>query len=100
MLGPNTEPPQGNYPASPHPTPHQIKSYHVSETKILLKRYLEIYRHLLSKCFKNAVLERQEMVHAIFFRTANKNMIGCKICKVRNSFGCVAGAYYFQCQVS
>ena len=26
-----------------------------------LRRYIEIYRHLLSKCFKNAVLGRQEM---------------------------------------
>ena len=46
----------------PQPTPHQIKSYYVSGTKILLRRYTEIYRHLLSRCFKNAVLGRQEMM--------------------------------------
>ena len=70
-----------NYPASSHPTAHQIKPYYVSETKIFLRRYLEIHRHLLSKCFKNAVLERQEMVHAIFFLTPNKNMIALKFVK-------------------
>ena len=46
----------------PQPTPHQIKSYYVSGTKILLRRYTEKYRHLLSKYFKNAVLGRQEMM--------------------------------------
>ena len=46
----------------PQPTPHQIKSYYVSGTKILLRRYTEIYRHLLSKYFKDAVLGRQEMM--------------------------------------
>ena len=42
----------------PPPTPpsHQMKFYND-----LLRRYTEIYRHLLSKCFKNAVLGRQEM---------------------------------------
>ena len=40
---------------------HQIKSYYVSGTKIFLRRYTEIYRHLLSKCFKNMMLERQKM---------------------------------------
>ena len=40
-----------------------------------------MYRHLLSKCFKNAVLERQEMVHAIFFLTPNKSMIAGKFVK-------------------
>ena len=40
--------------------PHRIKSYYVSGTKILLRRFIEICRHLLSKCFKNAVLVRQE----------------------------------------
>ena len=65
----------------PHHIPYQIKYYYVSETKIFFRRYLEIYRHLLSKCFKNAVLERQEMVHAIFFLTPNKNMIALKFVK-------------------
>ena len=46
----------------PQPTPHQIKSYYVSGTKILLRRYTELYKHLLSKRFKNAVLGRQEMM--------------------------------------
>ena len=45
----------------PPPTYHQIKSYYVFETKIFLGKYTEIYRHLLSKCFKKVVLGRQEM---------------------------------------
>ena len=36
-------------------------------TKIFLRRYTEIYRHLISKCFKNAVLGRQEMVQRKYF---------------------------------
>ena len=49
-----------NCSASSQPTPHQIKYYYVS--KIFLRRYTEIYRYLLSMCFKNAVLKRSEMV--------------------------------------
>ena len=56
--------PKGNHPASPN----QIKSYYVSGTKILLQRYTEIYRHLLSMCFKNAVLGRQEMMQCKFLK--------------------------------
>ena len=94
MQGPNSEPSLGNYPAFPHNTPpphHQIKPYYISETKVFLRRYLEIYRHLLSRCFKNAVLEGQEMVQCnIFFDTKQKH--DCwKICEVRNIFGCVEG---------
>ena len=40
-----------------------------------LNRYLEIYIHLLPKCFKNAVLERQEMAQCkYFFWHQNRNM--------------------------
>ena len=46
----------------PNPPYHQIKSCYFFETKIFLERYTEIYRHLLSKCFKKVVLGRQEMV--------------------------------------
>ena len=49
-----------NCSASSQPTPHQIKYYYVSKT--FLRRYTEIYRYLLSMCFKNAVLKRSEMV--------------------------------------
>ena len=35
--------------------------------KIFLERYTEIYRHLLSKCFKKVVLEHQEMVQCNCF---------------------------------
>ena len=54
-------------PPPPHPTAYQIKPYYVSETKIFLRRYKEIYRHLLSKCFKNAVRRRQEMMQYKYF---------------------------------
>ena len=89
MQGPNSELPLGNYTAFSHSIPHQIKPYYISETKVFLRRYLEIYRHLLSKCFKNAILERQEMMQCnIFFDTKQKH--DCwKICEVRNIFGCV-----------
>ena len=40
-----------------------------------------MYRYLLSKCIKNAVPESQEMVHATFFLTPNRNMIALKLVK-------------------
>ena len=65
------------------PTHHQqIKSYFVSGTKIFLRRYREIYRHLLSKCFKNAVLGRQEIVqYRCFFLTASRKIFAGKFVK-------------------
>ena len=46
---------------APPSHPRQIKPYYVSKTNFL-RRYIEIYGHLLSNCFNNAVLGRQEMV--------------------------------------
>ena len=46
---------------------HQIKSCCVFETKNFLERYKEIYRHLLSKCFKKVVLGRQERMQCKCF---------------------------------
>ena len=43
-----------------HPPPGQILLR--LWNKFLLRRYIETYKHLLSKCFKNAFLGRQEMV--------------------------------------
>ena len=65
----------------PHPTPHQIKPYYVSRTKILLRRYIEIQRHLFSKCFKNAVLGRQEMVQCKYFFWHQTKMLARKFVK-------------------
>ena len=62
LRGPNSEPSEANFSASPKPTPHHIKSYYISGTKMFLRRYTEIYRYLLSKPFQNAVLGRQEMM--------------------------------------
>ena len=41
---------------------HEMKHYYISKTKFFLRRYIEIYRYLLSKYFKNAVLGCQEMM--------------------------------------
>ena len=61
---PIRKPPQGNFSVFPQPTPHQIKCHYanVFGTRMFLRIYTEIYRHLLSKCFSNVVLGRQEMV--------------------------------------
>ena len=86
---------------SPHiPPPHQIKPYCVSGTKIFFRRYREISRHLLSKCFKNAFLGVKKWCSANIFSDTKQKHVSWKICKVRKVFGCVAGAYYFQCQVN
>ena len=53
----------GNHSAPPN----EIKSYHVSGTKIFSQRYGEKYRHLLSKYFKNSVLGPQEMMQCKCF---------------------------------
>ena len=50
---------------TPNPSSHQIK-YYVSETNFFFRRYIKIYRHLLSRCFKNAVLGCQEMMQCIY----------------------------------
>ena len=69
-------------PPNPKLTPHQIKSYYAFEIKIFLRRYKEIYQHLLSKCFKNVVLLRQEMVQRkCFFLIPNRNMFAGKFVK-------------------
>ena len=45
-----------------HPSPQSDKSYYSSGTKSFLRKYTEIYKHLLSRCFKNTVLGRPEMM--------------------------------------
>ena len=66
----------------PHPSPHQIKSYYVFRTKLFLRSYTEIYRHLHLKCFKNAVLGRQEMMQCkCFFLKPNRNVFARKFVK-------------------
>ena len=82
------------------PPPPSDKSHYVFGIKIFLRRYTEIYKHLLSNCFKNEVLERQEMVHRKCFSDSKQKYFCWKICKARKVFDCVAGAYYFQCEVS
>ena len=81
------------------PTPG--KSYYFSRTKCsYIQRYTEIYRHLLSKCFKNAVPGRQEMVqYNVFFWQRTETFFLEKL-QSQKGFLLFAGAYYFQCQVS
>ena len=62
---------------TPHPTPpNQIKAYYVSGKNIFLRRRTEIYRHLLSKCFENAVLGLLEMVQCKCFSWHHKMFTG------------------------
>ena len=68
----------------PHPTPHQIKPYYVFGIKIFLRRYIEIYRHLLSICFKNTVLGRQEMVLNKYFSDTKQKHVCWKFVKSEN----------------
>ena len=69
------------------PQPHQIKFYYVSGTKF---SYGEIQKYI-DICFQSA--SRMQFLGV-------KKHVCWKICKVRMVFGCVAGAYYFQCQES
>ena len=91
---------QENYSASPHRTYHQIKFCYVFVANIFSGRFTEIYRHLLSKCFKKVVLGRQEMVQCKCFFLHQTETCLLEICKLRKFYGCVLGAFYFQFQKS
>ena len=100
MRGPNSEPPQGNYLVSSQPSPHQMKSYFVSGTKIYygdIQKYTGIY-------FQNRLGMRflgvKKWCSASVISDTMQKHVCQKICKVRKGFGGVLGAYYFQCQVS
>ena len=60
--------------------------------KVFFLKYTGIYKHLLSKYFKNTVLGRLEMVEfANVFSDTNQKHACWKICKACKVFGCVAG---------
>ena len=64
---------------------------------------MEIYRNIQTFAFKvlqdySSLASRNDAVQ-MFFLTPNRNMFAGNICKVRKVFDCVAGIYYFQCQV-
>ena len=61
----------------PQTYPHQTKSYYFCGTKIFWQSYTEIYRHLLSKCFKSAVP---------FFSDTKQKHVFWKTFKVRKAF--------------
>ena len=53
---------------------------------------------MISKCFSNVVLwESRNGAVQIFFLTPSD--ICWKICKVKNAFGCVVGAYFFNVEL-
>ena len=76
--------------------PHQIKPYYVSETKTFLRRYIETYRRLLSRCFKNAVLGRQEIMQCkYFFLKPNRNLFARKFVKSERFLDALRGHIIF-----
>ena len=50
LWSPNSQRSEINYSISLQPTPHPIKFYYLSGTKISLRRYGEIHRYLLQEC--------------------------------------------------
>ena len=88
-----------------NPNPHQIKFLGQDLERVWNKSILkEIYRNIQTYAFKvfqkcNSWESRNGAVQTFFSDTKQKHVCW-KICKVRKAFGCVAGAYYFQCQVS
>ena len=82
---------------------------HPPSDKILLrlwnKNFLtEIYRNIQTFAFKMlqecSSLASRNGAAQMFFSDTKQEHVCWKICKVRKVFGCVAGAYYFQFQVS
>ena len=76
-----------------------------SSDKILVilwkNKFMEIYRNIQAFAFK--VLQKcssRNGAAQMFFSDTKQKHVCWKICKVRKVFDCVAGAYYFQCQVS
>ena len=80
------------------PPKKNIKSYYVSGTETFLRRYTEIFRQI--QRYTDISLQSQEMVQCKCFFWHQTKKVCWKISKVRRVFGFVAGAYYFQCQVS
>ena len=78
---------------SPTHTNKFLLQINLTWNKTFLARYKKIYRYLLSKRFKNTVLESQEMVQCKYFSDNKQKHLCWKICKARKTFGCVAGAY-------
>ena len=66
--------------------------------------FTEIYRNIQTFAFKVlqecSSWESRNRVVQMFFSDTKQKHVCWKICKVKKVFGCVAGAYYFQCQVS
>ena len=89
------------FPQKPQTTPNQIKSYYIFGIKIFLQRYTEIYRHLLWKCFKNAVLGRQEMVQrkCLFWHQTETCLLE-NVLSQQGFWPCCGSIYYFRCQMS
>ena len=81
------------------PIPHQIKSYYVFRKKIYgdIQKYTDIWFQSASKMQFFGV--KKWRIPNVFSDTKQKHVYW-KFCKVRKVFDCVAGASYFQYQVS
>ena len=82
--------------------PLKSKSYYLSGTKVFLRINEEIYRYtdICIQCASRQFLAVKKWCSANVFSDTKQKYICWKICKLRKAFGCVAGVYYFQCQMS
>ena len=91
---PNPPPPHMTTTTPTHTPPHP----HSPPDKILLRLW---NKHFLTEIYTNIqTFAFQEMVQWKCFSGTKLKHVCWKICKVRKVFGCVAGTYRFQCQVS
>ena len=79
-------------PLSPPPTPD--KTLLRLGNKFFLRRYIAIYRYLLSKCFKNAALRCQEMMQCKYSFWHHRIMFARKLVKSER-FLAVLGSILF-----
>ena len=86
-------------PLNPQPTPYQTNSYCVFGKKNI---FTEIYRNIqtFQSASKMQFFGVKKWCSPNVFSNNKQKHVCWKICKVRKVFGCVAEAYYFQCQVS
>ena len=80
--------------------PHQIKPFYVFRAKFCY-RYIHKYTDI---CFqitsRMQFLDLRKWCSANVISDTKQNNVCWKYFKIRKVFGCIAGAYSFQCQVS
>ena len=67
--------------------------------RLFLRRYTEINGHLLSKCFKNAVLGVKKRWSANVFSDTKQKHVCWKILLNSERFWLYCKTYYFQCEL-